>query len=65
MGGQQCYTYYENVCENTNEAQCNMKGNTCRWTRDKLDMYTYFISRPGGFSIGTFRFRSGHNNNRS
>jgi len=26
MGGQQCYTYYENVCENTNEAQCNMKG---------------------------------------
>ena len=26
MGGQQCYTYYENVCENVNEPQCNMKG---------------------------------------
>jgi hypothetical protein len=26
MGGQQCYTYYENVCENVNEPQCNMRG---------------------------------------
>ena len=22
MAGQQCYTYYENVCENVNEARC-------------------------------------------
>ena len=28
MGGQQCYTYYERECENTNEPQCNMRGKT-------------------------------------
>ena len=25
-GGQQCYTYYENVCENVNQPRCRMKG---------------------------------------
>ena len=26
VGGQQCYTYYENICENVNVANCNMRG---------------------------------------
>ena len=26
QGGQQCYTYYENVCENVNQPRCRMKG---------------------------------------
>ena len=26
MGGQQCYTYYENVCERTDQPRCRMTG---------------------------------------
>ena len=25
MGGQQCYTYYENVCQNVNAQRCQPK----------------------------------------
>ena len=47
VGGQQCYTFYENVCENTQEAQCNMKGRNycetisltdCRVVRERGSM---------------------------
>ena len=51
MGGQQCYTYYENVCENVNEPQCNMKGKEicepvtlpdCRVTKERGQMVSSF-----------------------
>ena len=50
MGGQQCYTYYENVCENVNKARCNMRGRKvceqvelpdCRLTRETSSLVSY------------------------
>ena len=50
QGGQQCYTYYENVCENVNQPRCRMKG---REFCDEAIMPDCRIEKTRGSMVGT------------
>ena len=55
VGGQQCYTYYENICENVNVANCNMRGRKvceqielqdCRVVRERSSLVSQKVNSP-------------------